>query len=331
MSQTVKVIKTVATEILGLIVLIPSSIAWERDATLIKTSNYSYLATWVLLKAGADANASGQDLLTPLHLAALRGNAHIAQILIDKGANVSAASVSDNTPLHYAALRGNAHIAQILIDKGANVSATDQDLLTPLHLAALQKNAQIAQVLIAHGADVNAKTSYGRTPLHLAASIGNVDMATTFIDLGADVNATDHEGQTPLSYLAGLEKNVDIAQILIEHGADFASILEEGKINNLQFLRQTFVLLAERPHTQSFKQINVFLRGLIEGTKEKPNTSSISRSLLESPMFERNLIWNENSESIFAFLGNTYTYEDREVTADEAIELIDKKLETLNN
>ena len=226
MSQTVKVIKTVATEILGLIVLIPSSIAWGRDATLIKTSNYSYLATWVLLKAGADANASGQDLLTPLHCAALRGNAHTIQMLIDNKADVNATDHRGQNPLHCAALRGNAHTIQMLIDLGANVNATD-DL--------------------------------GETPLHLATRRGDAGIFQMLIDLGADVNATDQNGFSPL--LCSLLKEIlDKAQILLENKADFAPILKWGQTDELKLLRQIFSSLDQKSPTQSFtygdKQVN---------------------------------------------------------------------------
>ena len=60
----------------------------------------------------------GKHRMTPLHIAAIRGNKEIAELLIAKGADVNAKAEYDNTPLLYAALTGHKEIADLLRKHG---------------------------------------------------------------------------------------------------------------------------------------------------------------------------------------------------------------------
>ena len=132
----------------------------------------------------ADVDAKNNDGNTPLHDAALRGNASVASILIAAGADVNAKNNFGETPLHHAALRGNASVASILIAAGADVNAKDNLGDTPLHYAAQRGNASVASILIAAGADVNVKANNGDTPLHDAARYGYASVASILIGAG---------------------------------------------------------------------------------------------------------------------------------------------------
>lgn len=57
---------------------------------------------------------------TPLHEATNHGHYHLAQLLIKHGANVNATGLDDVTPLHDAASFGNQKLVKMLIDKGAD-------------------------------------------------------------------------------------------------------------------------------------------------------------------------------------------------------------------
>lgn len=53
--------------------------------------------------------------------------------------------------------------------------------------------------LLSDGADANAQGDQGFTPLHFAAASGtSVEVAQLLLDAGADINARNHHDETPL-------------------------------------------------------------------------------------------------------------------------------------
>jgi len=105
---------------------------------------------------------------TALEVAALRGHAEIAQLLIERGADIEkAGGFMAYTPLQAAAMRGSVEIVKMLLEKGAivdAVSAPDRpDLLTgtpTLALAAMRNHADVAQLLVGKGADVEISINF---------------------------------------------------------------------------------------------------------------------------------------------------------------------------
>lgn len=69
------------------------------------------------------------------------------------------------------------------------------------------------------GERVDARNSvHGLTALHYAAQLSkDVEVAKLLLDEGADVNARDNYGSTPLHYA---NRNSEVAEILVERGAD---------------------------------------------------------------------------------------------------------------
>jgi ankyrin repeat protein len=55
----------------------------------------------------------------------------------------------------------------------------------------------VARVLIEAGADVNKRCEHGRTALHMAAAWGHADVAELLLENGADPTIVDDEGLTP--------------------------------------------------------------------------------------------------------------------------------------
>ena len=76
---------------------------------------------------------------------------------------------SGATPLHNAALGGNAEVVKLLLDHGAQMDARDQESgATPLAYAASLGRAEVVDLLLARGADAVIKNTRGQTPLELA-------------------------------------------------------------------------------------------------------------------------------------------------------------------
>ena len=95
---------------------------------------------------------------------------------------------------------------------------------SPLHYAGFCGLYNVAKVLAAeHPQDVNSRGFIGEeTPLHLTSQVGHVDLARLLIEHGANVAAQSEDGTTPLHVASG-EGHVDLARFLIEHGADVAA------------------------------------------------------------------------------------------------------------
>jgi ankyrin repeat protein len=191
-------------------------------------------AVQFLLEHGADINARRKDLLTPLHLAVLRGDLEMARVLIDHGANVNAENNQGQTPLHEVLEADNIDrfsVTQLLLEHGADVNAQDNDHETPLHLATHFLELKLVQMLANHGANVNAVNNEGKTPLHKMLWADNKDRfsaAQLLIEHGADVNAQDKYHNTPL-HLAPIFLELKLVQMLVNHGADVNSVNNEHK------------------------------------------------------------------------------------------------------
>ena len=72
-----------------------------------------------LIKQGVDVNATTDPTgLTPLHLAASKGDKDMVELLLEHGANINARNMSRLTPLRMAVRGGHIEVADFLMSKG---------------------------------------------------------------------------------------------------------------------------------------------------------------------------------------------------------------------
>jgi ankyrin repeat protein len=92
---------------------------------------------------------------------------------------------------------------------------------TPLHCAAFYGMRDIVRFLIVeHSQDVNARGfNRDEAPLHVALRRGHADVAQLLLEHGADAKALDGFGTTPL-ILASQGGHAEVARVLLGRGAD---------------------------------------------------------------------------------------------------------------
>jgi ankyrin repeat protein len=170
----------------------------------------------VLLAAGL-VNAQS----SPIANAAMAGDREAVRALIKKGLDVNEALGDGTTALHLAAMKGDAELAQMLLVAGANHRATTRiGAYTPLYLAARGGHSAVVAALLAAGADPKAETSNGTTPLMIGAASGDTKTITTLVENGSDINAKDKaKGETALMFAAAFNRP-DAVKLLLARGAD---------------------------------------------------------------------------------------------------------------
>ncbi len=146
-------------------------------------------------------NHKDHDGLTPLHLAAFAGHAHVAAALIRRGADVNALDNDGASPLHKAAFQGHIHVLLLLIERGAEFSPDSHSQSTPLHLSAINGHTECSRALILNGHSIDVKDSEGATPLHNAAWGGFPDVVELLLEAGASIQQ-DQRARTPLHFAA---------------------------------------------------------------------------------------------------------------------------------
>jgi ankyrin repeat protein len=208
-----------------------------------------------LLAAGADPNAVLPEGETVLMTAARTGAPQVLRVLLARGADAGARDHwYGETALIWAAVDDHADAVRVLVEHGADVNARSarmeyasrragQSILplgewTPLMYAARENAHAAGEALIAAGADLNLVDPDGATALVIAILNAHYEFAELLLRAGADPNVVDEvAGMGPLYAAAdmhrlavghgrgnplqlGLLDAVDVARLLLEHGAD---------------------------------------------------------------------------------------------------------------
>ncbi|XP_064621630.1 transient receptor potential cation channel subfamily A member 1 homolog [Lineus longissimus] len=175
-----------------------------------------------------------QTSSSPLHLACLRGNLEMVDLLLKTAERfvVSETSLEEivnvkdadgQTPLHVAL--GNRHfdVARLCIEKGADVSIAGLGKNTALHLAAVAGDTRIVVLLLEKGAIVDEVNDHHATALHLAAVLDNHEICTLLLDWGANLELRNKpDALTPL-LVAANAGNPKTITTLLDRDADITA------------------------------------------------------------------------------------------------------------
>ncbi|KAN0138394.1 Ankyrin repeat-containing domain protein [Lactarius tabidus] len=188
------------------------------------------LVEYLIEKHPQQINAIGGQRDCPLAAALYGGHIWVAELLLQHGANVNFQGLNQETPLHIAVtwpINVAVDAVEFLLKHGADVDAQRKDLSTPLHLAPNDfardhqrgqgRRASIVRRLLDYGADVNSQDEEGATPLHVALERSwNLDVAWVLVNHGADITVANIRKQTPLH----LVRDPELGRLLVERGTD---------------------------------------------------------------------------------------------------------------
>jgi ankyrin repeat protein len=177
----------------------------------------------LLIEAGADVHSTSSCESTPLCWASACGHEEIVLMLLEAGADINHINSKDETPVMLSYTHGHEELAERLVFLGADLNKTPI-----LSWATMNGFAEVATRLVELGADVNKRSSCGYTPLYSACRRGCDDLVTLLLQKGAAVNARVSNDCRSALHTATVNGFLDIANALIENGADLNAISATG-------------------------------------------------------------------------------------------------------
>ena len=148
----------------------------------------------------------GDDLATPLIIAARDGKLDFVKVLLRYEANIEARGtikigeevIEGCTALWIAAANGHFDVVRLLIEQNAEVDGRTSKNSTPLRAAAFCGHLDTARCLVENGADVNARNNLNSTPLMVTCDNGHLDVTSYLVKHGANINLQDNDGRSCL-------------------------------------------------------------------------------------------------------------------------------------
>lgn len=106
---------------------------------------------------------------TILHYAVTVLDQRAVKLLIKKGADINASDVGQYRPLHLAVMEQRLWNTKELIRAGVEVNAAERHgKHTPLHFACMVGGVEIVKELVKAGGDAEQKDRFGKTPMYYA-------------------------------------------------------------------------------------------------------------------------------------------------------------------
>ncbi|KAI1359383.1 ankyrin repeat-containing domain protein [Xylaria arbuscula] len=158
----------------------------------------------LLLKHGANVNSQSQDGTAPLHIAVLRGNIGLLELLVETpGVNLDVVNMNGKTPISLA--YNNEGLVRVLLEAEAD-SRVQQKGRNDALLAAIGGNfVEVVKLLIRYNTRIDPpdedRDNSLWEPMELAVHHGRSDIVRILAESGSDINRR-FEDNTPLVYRA---------------------------------------------------------------------------------------------------------------------------------
>lgn len=158
---------------------------WGNSALLYAAREGQMESARILLKAGAYVDGRG-GAMSPMAAAALRGHAIVVRLLIRNGADMNATGENGLSALMNAVKLGHREVAKALLDAGANTRVLDRDGQNLLGVAVNENDPDMLALLLSHNVNPDLADSNGLTALYWAEYLERPGMAQLLRNAGAD-------------------------------------------------------------------------------------------------------------------------------------------------
>ena len=168
-----------------------------------------------------DDTAAGDGLVTPLHQAAVLGEAHTAAYLIGEGYSVESRDEKGRTPLIWAAIGGHLKVVKLLLDSGARHQTRDVDGCTAVfHSAVNGKNDLLAWFAAnVKGAGFDSLDAEGHSMAQWAAYKGYLSTLRYLVEVQkVRVDVPDFKDKLAVHWAARMGR-CDVLRYLIQQGS----------------------------------------------------------------------------------------------------------------
>jgi ankyrin repeat protein len=141
---------------------------------------------------------------TPLHWAALKGQAAVVGLLLARGADATLKNSAGEAPLDVAVRAKKDNVILLLRPIEANLFAFVKANDVPNVQLILERDPSLVN---------RPDAAFGATPLHWAALKGHVEMVDYLLSVGADPNATNSAGETPIEVARRANRAAVVARL----------------------------------------------------------------------------------------------------------------------
>jgi RNA polymerase sigma-70 factor, ECF subfamily len=183
----------------------------------------------LLARDASLANGQGEYAKTPLHLAAEKDHRAIAELLLDAGADVERQTSWGATALRWAATLGSKEVGRLLLERGARgldlYGAAGLGMIDVV-ASSLASGAVVGRALPTgeelENVPADAAVMRGDAvsdAFYLACRNGELDVAKLLLEHGADVDAKGYFGGTGLHWAAH-NGHTEVVEWLLERGAN---------------------------------------------------------------------------------------------------------------
>ena len=158
---------------------------------------------------------------TPLHLAVDLSHIAIVKLLLENGAVVDSVDTVGRTPFHLACMRGNMDIVDLLIKEGkCDIHKTERTGHNAMHYACMNDNINLLEFLLKNGFTVNDMPRFPtESPLIIATKHNRPRVVQFLIEKKVNVNYVLVDFNTTALHYAAEDGYDQVLRILLDNGA----------------------------------------------------------------------------------------------------------------